>query len=49
MLSEVLSRSARIRQIILEEEGYLLAKVDVRGGVCYAEASAVDAGGQATA
>ncbi len=49
MLSEVLSRAAHIRQILLEEEGYLLAKVDVRGGVCYAEASVAGAGGQAAA
>lgn len=49
MLSEVLSRAAHIRQILLEEEGYLLAKVDVRGGVCYAEASVAGSGGQAAA
>ncbi len=39
MLSEVLSRAVRIRQILLEEPGYILARVEVKGGTCYAEAA----------
>lgn len=39
MLSEVLSGAVKVRQVLLEEPGYLLARVEVRGGLCYAEAA----------
>ena len=49
MLSDVLSGAVRIRQVLLEEPGYLLARVEVRGGLCYAEAAPAGAGSQPVA